>query len=273
MAIKTYRPTSPGRRFYTTNKLPITKEKPEKSLIFSKKTTGGRNNLGRLTARHRGGGHHRFIRIIDFRRNKDDIPAVVKAIEYDPNRSALIALLTYADGEKRYIICPEGLHVGETVLSGENAPIKIGNCLTLNNMPLGVEIHNVELAPGKGAELVRSAGLSCQILAKEGKYAHVKLPSDEMRLIDLRCRATIGKVSNFLHSSVVIGKAGRSRHMGIRPYVRGVAMNPVDHPLGGGEGRSHGGRHPTSPWGWLTKGKKTRKHRKPSDKFIIKRRK
>lgn len=273
MPIKTYRPTSPGRRYYQTNQLPITKFKPEKSLIISGKKTGGRNNTGRITSRHIGGGHHRFIRVIDFRRNKDNIPATVKAIEYDPNRSALIALLCYADGEKRYIICPDGLQVGDTVISGDNVPIKIGNALPMASIPLGVEIHNLELVPYRGAELIRSAGLSTQILAKEGKYAHVKMPSGEIRLIDLRCRATIGKVSNALHSSITIGKAGRNRHRGIRPHVRGVAMNPIDHPLGGGEGRSHGGRHPVSPWGWLTKGKKMRKHKKPSDKFIVKRRK
>uniref|UniRef100_A0A7C4X8A8 Large ribosomal subunit protein uL2 n=1 Tax=candidate division WOR-3 bacterium TaxID=2052148 RepID=A0A7C4X8A8_UNCW3 len=272
MTIKTYRPITPARRYYTVVKLPITKKEPEKSLVLSEKKSGGRNNTGRITARHRGGGHHKKIRILDFKRDKDNIPAVVKAIEYDPNRSALIALLAYKDGEKRYILCPDGLQVGDTVVSGEDVPVKIGNCMPLKNIPLGVEIHNVELSPKKGGELVRSAGLSCQILAKEGNYAHIKLPSGEIRLIDLRCRATIGKVSNPLHSSVSIGKAGRTRHMGIRPYVRGVAMNPVDHPLGGGEGRSHGGRHPTSPWGWLTKGKKTRKKKKASSKFIIKRR-
>ncbi len=273
MAIKKFRPTTPSRRYYTVNKSATTKNKPEKSLIFSKNRSGGRNNMGRITARHRGGGHHKIIRIIDFGRNKDNIPATVKAIEYDPNRSALIALVAYADGEKRYILCPEGLNIGNKVTSGEDAPIHLGNCLSLKSIPLGVEIHNIELSINKGGELVRSAGLSSQILAKEGKYAHIKLPSGEMRLIDLRCRATIGKVSNALHSSVIYGKAGRTRHKGIRPYVRGVAMNPVDHPMGGGEGKSHGGRHPTSPWGWLTKGKKTRKIHKASDKFILKRRK
>lgn len=273
MAIKKFRPTTPARRYYTVNKPATTKNKPEKSLIFSKSRSGGRNNMGRITARHRGGGHHKIIRIIDFRRNKNNIPATVKAIEYDPNRSALIALLAYADGEKRYILCPEGLNIGNKVTSGEDSPIHLGNCLSLKSIPLGVEIHNIELYINKGGELVRSAGLSSQILAKEGKYAHIKLPSGEMRLIDLRCRATIGKVSNALHSSVTIGKAGRTRHKGIRPHVRGVAMNPVDHPMGGGEGKSHGGRHPTSPWGWLTKGKKTRKTHKASDKFILKRRK
>lgn len=273
MAIKKYHPTTPSRRYYTVNKVTVTKKKPEKVLIVSKKRSGGRNNYGRITARHRGGGHHRFLRKIDFRRDKNDIPAKVQAIEYDPNRSALIALLAYADGEKRYIVCPEGLKIGATVISGDNSSIEIGNCLKLADIPLGVEIHNIELAPGKGAELVRGAGLASQILAKEGKYAHVKLPSGEIRLVNQKCRATIGKVSNALHSSVVYAKAGRTRHRGRRPHVRGVAMNPVDHPLGGGEGKSHGGRQPVSPWGWLTKGKKTRKVQKASDKFIVKRRK
>ena len=273
MAIKKYRPITPSRRYYTVNKISITKTKPEKSLLLSKNRSGGRNNRGRITARHRGGGHHKFVRIIDFRRNKDNIPAKVQAIEYDPNRGALIALLAYADGEKRYIICPEGLNVGATVMSGDNSSIELGHCLRLADIPLGVEIHNIELAPGRGAQLVRGAGLSSQIMAKEGQYAHLKLPSGELRLIDTRCRATIGKASNTLHSSVVYGQAGRIRHHGRRPHVRGVAMNPVDHPLGGGEGKSHGGRHPVSPWGWLTKGKKTRRAHKASDKFILKRRK
>jgi large subunit ribosomal protein L2 len=273
MAIKKYKPTSPARRFYSVNKPAVTKDKPDKSLSISKKRSGGRNNMGRITIRHRGGGHRKKVRIVDFRRNKDGIPAVVKAIEYDPNRNASIALLAYKDGEKRYIIAPDGLRAGDTVVSGDSAPIKIGNCLTLMNIPLGVEIHGIELSPKKGAQLVRGAGLSSQILAKEGKYAHIKMPSGELRLLDLRCRATIGKVSNALYSSISIGKAGRRRHMGRRPHVRGVAMNPHDHPMGGGEGRSHGGRQPSSPWGWLTKGKKTRKTRKPSDKFILKRRK
>jgi len=273
MAIKKFRPTTPSRRYYQVNKHELIKKSPEKSLLVSKKTTAGRNSYGRITARHRGGGHRKILRIIDFRRDKKDIPAKVRAIEYDPNRSALIALLVYADGEKRYIIQPDGLKIGDTVVAGDNAPIQIGNCLPLQNIPLGVEIHNIELSPNKGAELVRSAGLSCQTMAKEGKYAHIKLPSGEIRLIDLRCHATIGKVSNTLHSSITLGKAGRIRHMGRRPHVRGVAMNPIDHPLGGGEGKSHGGRQPTSPWGWLTKGKKTRKRNKASSKFIVKRRK
>ncbi len=273
MPIKKYRPHTPARRYYTVNKPSTTKKKPEKGLTFSKKRSGGRNNDGRMTARHRGGGHRRKVREIDFHRTKDEIQAVVQAIEYDPNRSALIALIAYADGVKNYIVCPEGLSIGDTVVSGENAAIQVGNCMPLMKIPLGVEIHNVEMSPDKGGTLVRSAGLSCQILAKEGKYAHVKLPSGEIRLLDQRCRATIGKVSNALHSSVTYGKAGRIRHMGRRPHVRGVAMNPIDHPLGGGEGKSHGGRQPTSPWGWLTKGKKTRKVHKASDKFIVKRRK
>jgi large subunit ribosomal protein L2 len=273
MPIKRYKPTSPARRFYTVNKPIVNKEKPLKSLAFAKKKSGGRNNLGRITSRFRGGGHKMKIRIVDFRRDKDSIPAIVKGIEYDPNRNALLALLSYKDGERRYIIAPEGIQAGDSTVSGDDTPIKIGNCLALANIPLGVEIHNIELTPKKGAQLIRGAGLSCQIMAKEGKYAHIKMPSGEMRLIDLRCRATIGKVSNALHSSISVGKAGRKRHMGIRPHVRGVAMNPIDHPLGGGEGRSHGGRHPCSPWGWLTKGKKTRKTHRPSDKFILKRRK
>ena len=273
MAIKKYRPHTPARRYYTVNKVAADKKKPEKALSFSKKRSGGRNNDGRITARHRGGGHRRKVREIDFRRVKDEIPAVVQAIEYDPNRSALIALIAFADGEKRYILCPDGLSVGDSVVSGEEAAIQVGNCMPLKKIPLGVEIHNVEISPMTGGTLVRSAGLSCQILAKEGKFAHVKLPSGEIRLLDQRCRATIGKVSNALHSSVTLGKAGRTRHMGRRPHVRGVAMNPIDHPLGGGEGKSHGGRQPTSPWGWLTKGKKTRKVQKASDKFIVKRRK
>ena len=274
MATKKYKPTSPARRFYSVNRPAVTRIEPEKSLCFSKKRSGGRNNLGILTARHRGGGHRLKIRVVDFRRDKTGIPAVVKEIEYDPNRSALLALLSYRDGEKRYIIAPDGLQVADTVISsGDDTQIKVGNCMPLSGIPLGVEIHAIELTPMKGAQLVRGAGLSCQILAKEGKYAHIKMPSGELRLIDLRCRATIGKVSNALHSSISIGKAGRKRHMGIRPYVRGVAMNPIDHPMGGGEGRSHGGRQPTSPWGWLTKGKKTRKTNKPSQKFILKRRK
>jgi len=273
MGIKKYKPTSPARRFYTVNKLAVSDKKPEKSLTVAKKRASGRNNFGRITARHRGGGHKKRLRIIDFRRDKDNIPARIEAVEYDPGRSALIALLAYRDGEKRYIICPEGLNVGDTVISGDNVPIKIGNALPLANIPVGMEIHNIELSPRQGGALVRSAGLSCQVLAKEGKYAHIKLPSGEIRLINLNCWATIGKVSNPLHSSVLIGKAGRTRHMGIRPYVRGVAMNPVDHPMGGGEGKSHGGRQPTSPWGWLTKGRKTRKVYKASKKFILKRRK
>jgi large subunit ribosomal protein L2 len=273
MGIKTYKPTSPGIRFrtgYTFEE--ITKKEPEESLIKPLKKTGGRNNAGRVTSRHRGGGHKRFYRIIDFKRNKIAIPAKVAAIEYDPNRSARIALLHYLDGEKRYILAPLGLKVGDTVVAGPEADIKVGNCLPLRNIPVGTDIHNIELKKGKGGQLVRSAGTSAQIMAKEGDYAQVKLPSGEIRLIHLDCSATIGTVGNIEHENISIGKAGRSRWLGRRPHVRGVAMNPVDHPMGGGEGKTSGGRHPVSPWGMPTKGYKTRK-KKPSDKLIIKRRK
>ncbi len=273
MGIKTYKPTSPGIRFrtgYTFEE--ITKKEPEKKLITPLKKTGGRNNAGRITSRHRGGGHKRFYRIIDFKRNKIGIPAKVAAIEYDPNRSARIALLHYIDGEKRYILAPLGLKVGDTVVAGPEADIKVGNCLPLRNIPLGTDIHNIELKKGRGGQLVRSAGNSAQIMAKEGDYAQVKLPSGEIRLIHLDCSATIGTVGNVEHENISIGKAGRSRWLGRRPRVRGVAMNPVDHPMGGGEGKTSGGRHPVSPWGMPTKGYKTRK-KKPSDKLIIKRRK
>jgi large subunit ribosomal protein L2 len=273
MGIKTYKPTSPGIRFrtgYTFEE--ITKKEPEKKLIRPLKKTGGRNNAGRITSRHRGGGHKRFYRIIDFKRDKIGIPAKVAAIEYDPNRSARIALLHYLDGEKRYILAPLGLKVGDTVVAGPEADIKVGNCLPLRNIPLGTDIHNIELKKGRGGQLVRSAGNSAQIMAKEGDYAQVKLPSGEIRLIHLDCSATIGTVGNIEHENISIGKAGRSRWLGRRPRVRGVAMNPVDHPMGGGEGKTSGGRHPVSPWGMPTKGYKTRK-KKPSDKLIIKRRK
>ncbi|HWP45943.1 MAG TPA: 50S ribosomal protein L2 [Candidatus Limnocylindrales bacterium] len=273
MGIKTYKPTSPGIRFrtgYTFEE--ITKTEPEKKLIKPLKKTGGRNNAGRITSRHRGGGHKRFYRIIDFKRDKIAIPAKVAAIEYDPNRSARIALLHYLDGEKRYILAPLGLKVGDTVVAGPEADIKVGNCLPLRNIPVGTDIHNIELKKGRGGQLVRSAGNSAQIMAKEGDYAQVKLPSGEIRLIHLDCSATIGTVGNIEHENISIGKAGRSRWLGRRPRVRGVAMNPVDHPMGGGEGKTSGGRHPVSPWGMPTKGYKTRK-KKPSDKLIIKRRK
>lgn len=250
----------------------ITATRPQKSLLLPLKKGGGRNSRGRVTARHRGGGHNRRYRIIDFKRDKLDIPARVASIEYDPNRSSRIALLCYRDGEKRYMIAPLGLKVGREVLSGPKAEIEIGNSLPLSNIPEGTFIHNIELVPGKGGQLVRTAGGAAQLMAKEKKYASVKLPSGEIRLIRLGCQATIGQVGNLEHGSIQIGKAGRSRWLGRRPRVRGVAMNPVDHPLGGGEGKSSGGRHPVSPWGQPTKGYKTRK-KKDSDKYIVKKRK
>ena len=274
MGIKKVKPTTPGRRFYTVSTFEeITKKKPHSSLIQILKKKGGRNNLGRVTSRHRGGGEKRYYRIIDFKRDKFGIPAKVKSIEYDPNRSARIALLSYKDGEYRYIIAPEGLTVGNTVVSGPGSPIQIGNTLPLREIPVGVEIHNIQLQPHERARLVRSAGSSAQILAKEGNFAYVKLPSSEIRMIHLDCYATIGKVSNSDHEKIIVGKAGRKRHMGRKPRVRAMAMNPVDHPMGGGEGRSKSGKHPKSPTGILAKGKKTRKKNKPSDKFIIQRRK
>ncbi len=274
MGIKHFKPTSPGVRFKTVlTTEDLTKKKPEKSLVKPLKKTGGRNNMGRITAWCRGGGHKRKLRVIDFKRDKFDIPAKVASIEYDPNRSARIALLHYADGEKRYIIAPLGLSVGDTVISSDKADIKPGNCLPLENIPVGTLIHNVELKIGKGGQLARSAGSVCQILAKEGKYAHIKLPSGEVRLVHLKCRATIGQVGNIEHENITIGKAGRNRWLGRRPSVRGTAMNPVDHPHGGGEGKSKGGRHPVTPWGVPTKGYKTRRSKRPSDKFIVKRRK
>ena len=273
MAIKRVKPTSPGRRaqeFATFEE--ITKTKPERSLIKIIKKTGGRNVNGRITCRHRGGGHKQFYRIIDFKRNKDGIPANVAAIEYDPNRSARIALLNYVDGEKRYILLPLKLAVGDTVMSGENAEIKPGNALPLSHIPLGTHIHNIELQIGKGGQFVKSAGGYAQLMAKEGRYATVKLPSGEVRLVLITCKATIGQVGNTDHENISLGKAGRSRYLGRRPGVRGVVMNPVDHPMGGGEGRSSGGRHPCTPWGKPTKGFRTRK-RKSSDRLIVKRRK
>lgn len=272
MAIKTYKPTSAGRRHQTCSAFDeITKTRPEKSLLEPLKKKGGRNNLGRVTARHIGGGHKQKYRVIDFKRNKIDIPARVASIEYDPNRSARIALLVYADGEKRYILAPLNLKVGDTVLSGPNADIKPGNALQLKDIPLGTYIHNIELKIGKGAQLARSAGTFAQLMAKEGKYAQVKLPSGEVRMVLQDCMATIGQVGNIDHENVNIGKAGRSRWLGRRPKVRGVAMNPVDHPHGGGEGRTSGGRHPVTPWGIPTKGYKTRTN-KVSSRFIVKKR-
>jgi len=272
MALKTYKPTSPGRRFQTGSTFEeITKAKPEKSLIKSLKRTGGRNNLGRMTSRHIGGGHKRKFRVIDFRRDKLDIPAKVAAIEYDPNRSSRIALLHYVDGEKRYILAPLGLEVGDTVISGEKEDIKTGNTIPLRNIPLGSLIHNLELKIGKGGQLIRSAGSYGQLMAKEGSYAQVRLPSGEVRKILMGCKATIGQIGNIDHENLSIGKAGRARWLGRRPKVRGVVMNPVDHPMGGGEGKSSGGRHPCTPWGVPTKGYKTRKNRS-SDKYIVKKR-
>jgi len=274
MGIKKFKPTSPGVRQMTVSTFEeITKKEPEKSLLVPLKKNAGRNAQGKITIRHRGGGQRRKYRLIDFKRNKDNVPATVAAIEYDPNRSANIALLTYADGEKRYIIAPHKLNVGDTVISGENVDIKVGNALPLRSIPVGTVIHNIELKPGKGGQLTRSAGNSAQLMAKEGNYAQVRLPSGEVRLVRIECRATIGQVGNLDHENISIGKAGRTRHMGIRPTVRGSVMNPNDHPHGGGEGRSPVGRpSPVTPWGKPALGYKTRKKNKASDKFIIKRR-
>ncbi len=273
MAIKTFKPTTPSRRYMTVSSFEeITKKEPEKSLLTKLHKTGGRNVNGRITSRRRGGGHKRRYRIIDFKRDKDNIPAKVAAIEYDPNRTARIALLTYADGEKRYILAPDKLTVGDSVISGETADIVPGNSLKLQDIPVGTIVHNVELQPGKGGQIARSAGVNAQILAKEGKFAHVKMPSSEVRLIRQECKATIGQVGNINHENITLGKAGRSRWKGKRPSVRGVVMNPHDHPHGGGEGKSPAGRHPVTPWGQKTMGKKTRKTKK-SDKYIIRSRK
>ncbi len=273
MAVKVYKPTSPGMRGMSTLAYrELAKKRPEKALTLPKKRISGRNTKGRITVRRRGGGHKRLYRIIDFRRDKHNIPAKVVAIEYDPNRSANIALLNHVDGEKRYILAPEGLRVGDTLMSGEDVDIRVGNALPLRSMPLGTFIHNIEMKPGKGGQLVRAAGGYAQLMAKEGDYATIKMPSGEIRLVHQNCYATIGQVGNIDHENVSIGKAGRSRWLGRRPKVRGVAMNPVDHPHGGGEGKSKGGNHPMSPWGMPTKGYKTRRER-PSDKYILKRRK
>jgi large subunit ribosomal protein L2 len=271
MGIKTYNPYTPSRRNMTGLDFDvITKDTPEKSLIVSLKKTAGRNNQGKITVRHHGGGSRRKYRIIDFKRRKDDIPAVVSSIEYDPNRTANIALINYADGEKAYILAPVGLKVGDKLMNGANADIKIGNCLPLENIPVGTEIHNIELYPGRGGQLVRSAGNSAQLMAKEGKYATLRLPSGEMRMVPITGRATIGQVGNIEHGLVNIGKAGRKRHMGIRPTVRGSVMNPNDHPHGGGEGRTSIGRPgPCTPWGKPALGLKTRKKNKHSNKMIV----
>ncbi|HHW48500.1 MAG TPA: 50S ribosomal protein L2 [Clostridiaceae bacterium] len=274
MAIRTYSPTSPARRFMTVSTFEdITKKEPEKSLVVIKRKKGGRNSYGRITVRHRGGGAKKKYRIIDFKRDKDGIKAKVAAIEYDPNRTANIALLHYVDGEKRYIIAPVDLKVGDFVESGPDADIKPGNALPLENIPIGTLVHNIELKPGKGGQLVRAAGNAAQLMAKEGDYAQIRLPSGEVRMVPIKCKATIGQVSNVEHENISIGKAGRKRWMGIRPTVRGVVMNPVDHPHGGGEGKSPIGRpSPVTPWGKPTLGYKTRKKGKDSDKYIVKRR-
>ena len=272
MAIRVYKPTSPARRFMSVLTFEeITKKEPERSLTTDLRHKAGRNNQGKITVRHQGGGARRKYRIIDFKRTKDGIPAKVTAIEYDPNRTCFIALICYADGEKAYILAPVGLKVGHTVMSGADADIEPGNCLPIANIPLGTLIHNIEIKVGKGGQMVRSAGAAAQLMAKEGEYAQVRLPSGEVRKVSMKARATVGQVGNTDHENVRIGKAGRSRHLGIRPSVRGVVMNPVDHPHGGGEGRSPVGMPaPMSPWGKKTQGVKTRKHRKYSDKMIVK---
>lgn len=273
MPVKSFKPTSPGRRQMTVSTFEeITKSEPERSLVTPLKKQAGRNNAGRLTVRHKGGGHKRQYRLIDFKRIKDNIPAKVASIEYDPNRSANIALLHYVDGFKSYIVAPNGLKVGQIVVSGPESDIKVGNCLPIKNIPVGTLLHNIEMKPGKGAQIVRSAGGSAQLMAKEGAYATLRLPSSEMRMILLTCRATIGQVGNVDSENVNIGKAGRNRWLGIRPTVRGSVMNPCDHPHGGGEGRNPIGRNPVTPWGKPALGAKTRKKKSNSDRFIVKRR-
>lgn len=274
MGIRLLKPVTPGSRFATRpDFVDITTDKPEKNLTIALRKTGGRNNNGRITSRHRGGGHRRRYRIIDFKRNKFEVPGKVATIEYDPNRSAYIALIHYTDGEKRYILAPFSLKVDDTILASETAPLKIGNALPLKAIPSGTVVHNIELIHGNGGQLARSAGASAQIMAHEGGFTTLKLPSGEMRMVRENCWATIGQVGNRTHEQVVSGKAGRSRWLGRRPKVRGVAMNPVDHPMGGGEGKSSGGRHPTTPWGKPTKGYKTRNRNKKSNDLIVKRRK
>ena len=272
MAVIKRKPTSPGRRFVVSVVTPdLHKGAPHAPLLATKKKTGGRNNVGRITTRHVGGGHKQHYRIVDFKRNKDGVPAKVERLEYDPNRSAHIALVCYADGERRYVIAAKGMAAGDVIQSGSDSPIKVGNCLPLRNIPVGSQVHCVEMRPGKGAQLARSAAASVQLVAREGAYATLRLRSGEMRKVPVDCRATIGEVSNSEHSLRSLGKAGASRWRGIRPTVRGVAMNPVDHPHGGGEGRTSGGRHPVSPWGTPTKGYKTRKNKR-TNKYIVRRR-
>jgi large subunit ribosomal protein L2 len=272
MAIKRYKPTSPGRRGMSVSTFEeITKFTPERSLLEPKKRTGGRNNTGRITARHRGGGSYHHYRVIDFKRNKQGMPATVVGIEYDPNRSARIALLEYQDGEKRYILAPLGLNVGDTVNAGPTAEVRVGNALPLRNIPLGSQVHNIELQIGKGGQIVRSAGVAAQLMAKEGNYATLRLPSGEMRMVHLNCMATMGQVGNLDHQNIVIGKAGRNRWRGIRPHVRGSAMNPIDHPHGGGEGRAPRGMPPKTKWGKPAYGVKTRNNKR-TNKFIVRRR-
>lgn len=274
MALKKYKPTTPSRRHMVTSAFDdITKSTPERSLLRPKKSTGGRNSSGRITTRHKGGGHKRRYRLIDFKRNKFGVPAKVAAIEYDPNRSARIALLHYVDGEKSYIIAPAKLKVGSMIVSGPGVEPSLGNALPLAEIPLGTTIHNIELEPGCGAQIARSAGAYAQLMSREGEFANLKLPSGEIRRVRTKCYATIGQVGNVDHENIVSGKAGRKRWLGVRPTVRGVAMNPVDHPMGGGEGRTSGGGHPTSPWGTLAKGKRTRKPKKSSSQYIVERRK
>jgi large subunit ribosomal protein L2 len=274
MPLKAHKPYTPSRRHMVLSDFAdITKSSPERSLVKAKKQKAGRNSAGRISVRHRGGGHKRRYRVIDFRRDKIGIPAKVASIEYDPNRSARIALLHYADGEKRYIIAPQNLKVGAMLMSGPDAEPSLGNALPLSKIPLGMAVHNIELVPGRGGQMVRSAGTSAQLMAREAEFANVKMPSGEIRMIRVGCMATIGRVGNVEHSNIVMGKAGRKRWLGIRPTVRGVAMNPVDHPMGGGEGRTSGGGHPMSPWGLLAKGKRTRDKQKQTNKYIVERRK
>jgi large subunit ribosomal protein L2 len=273
MAIKKYKPTSPGRRFMSVRPFDgLAKKKPEKKLLKAKKQRAGRDGKGRISVRHRGGGNRRKVRLVDVKRAKDGVPGRVASLEYDPNRSADVALVVYADGDKRYVIANEGMKVGDVVNSGAEAEAKVGNAMPLRNIPAGAVVSCLEMKPGKGAQLARAAGTYCTLLAKEGGVGHVRLPSGEVRLFPLECRATVGEIGNADQANVKFGKAGRKRHMGIRPTVRGVTMNPNDHPHGGGEGKSKGGNHPQSPWGWFTKGARTRK-KKQSDKYIVSRRK